>query len=80
MLRKKLVSVRLQNFHKWIALIASFLLGGPFSAVAAFFIWRTPWNKKTKVVSTIIATLIINILSLGLIALLPKILLWELKR
>lgn len=61
--------------HKWLAFTASFLLGGPFSAAAVFFIWKTSWNVQKKWITAIVATILINLFCVWIIAVLGKTLL-----
>ena len=76
-IEKFLSDPKLQNKYKWLVAIICLVAGGPLSAVAAFFVWKTPWSQKTKIVVTIILTIVINLLSLWFVALTPKILQWE---
>lgn len=49
------------------AAIGGFLIAGPLGAISCFFIWRSSWEKRKKIITTIIA-IILSLLIQGLIA------------
>lgn len=45
----------------------SFLLGGPITAVMAYFVWKTSWSKAHKLLFIVGLSVLINVLLLALI-------------
>ncbi len=54
----------INNRSPWIMAFGSILIAGPLAAIPVFLIWRSSWEKSTKVIATVAAIIISIILSL----------------
>lgn len=64
--------IKSDRLHHIFAIIISLVVGGPISAIATHFIWKLKIGKKSKIIISLFAIIIINILSIIIIYLIGK--------